>query len=115
MAKCYLGELRPIDRAIAIQNTRSEVLDDLLVYGLSRLHQLMGDVIRLNELHPQRGEHLADDRFSARNAACEADFQLAFPRNTAEAKVISPQSHRDTEDLGLQSLSSATQRRMKSW
>jgi hypothetical protein len=37
------------------------MLDDLLVDGLSGLHQLMRNVVRLNQMGTQFDEHLSHD------------------------------------------------------
>jgi len=48
---------------------------DFVVYGFSRLHQLVRDPVRLRQVRPQRDEHLTHRGFSGGDSAGQANFQ----------------------------------------
>jgi hypothetical protein len=49
----------PVDAAVGIQNLPSEAPYYFLIYRLSRLHQLMRNVVSPDQLRTQFDEHLA--------------------------------------------------------
>ena len=59
--ECGFGQLRTVHGLVRIEDAWAEMLDDLLVDGLSGLHQLMRNVVRLNQMGTQFDEHLSHD------------------------------------------------------
>jgi hypothetical protein len=77
--ECSFRQPRTIHRSIGIENAGSEFPDDFLVRRLPGLHQLVRNLIGLDQLRTEGDEHLADDRFPAGNPAGETDLQQSNP------------------------------------
>jgi hypothetical protein len=109
MSESGFGKLGTVDGAVGIENARSEDSHNFVVNRLARLHQLVSDVVGLNQVRAAGHEHFAHDRLAARDAAGEADFQqralvsagTSKPKPTTEA-----QRHR--EKLWGKALADAT-------
>src|SRR5215471_7029681 len=78
MPKGKLGEPRPVDLAIGIQDFRAEALDHPLVDSLARLHELGGNVVGENEARAVPDEHLSDYGLPNSNSAREPNSKQ-FP------------------------------------
>ena len=51
------------------------MIHNLLIDSLTRLHQLVGDFIGLDDVHPQGGKHFADSRLAHGDAPGQSDLK----------------------------------------
>jgi hypothetical protein len=67
-----------IEQTVRSNDPRPEVLDDLRVHGLARLHQCAADVIRRENMGAALGEHGSDRTLAAAQPACQSYAQHGF-------------------------------------
>jgi hypothetical protein len=72
--ECRLGELGAVYRSIMIENSSSEVANNLVVDRLARLHQGMRNPVRLDQVCPEPNEHLSHCRFAGGDTPSKANF-----------------------------------------
>ncbi len=65
---CF-GELRAVDGAVGIQDGLAKMADDFIVDRLARLHELVGDVVGLDQARAQSDQHFADHGLTAGDPA----------------------------------------------
>jgi hypothetical protein len=64
-----IAEFFPINRQVGFQDFRTESLDDRVVYGLTRLKQLVPDGVRFCDMTAELGEHAPDCAFARTDSA----------------------------------------------
>ncbi len=74
-AEGSLRELGAVHAAVGIKNRAAEMVHHFVVHRLAGQHELMGDVVRLDEMRAKCDQHLADYGFARRDSAGEPDFQ----------------------------------------
>src|ERR1700722_3927624 len=79
LAESGLGQFAAVHSAVVVENLAAEMRDYLVVNVLSGLHELVGDLVRLNEVRAESDQHLSDYGFSGCDPAGEANFQQALP------------------------------------
>jgi hypothetical protein len=67
------SQLTAIEGAVRIENGFAEGLYDLAPGGLARLHDIVGQLVGIDDRCAALLEHLGDGSFSGGDAACEAD------------------------------------------
>ena len=58
------GELGSVDGAVGIEDGGAEMIDDFLIDGLAGEHEVVGDVIGLNEVSAEGHEHFSYGGFA---------------------------------------------------
>ena len=75
IAEGGLREARAVDGSVWIENFAAKMANDLVVDGLSGLHEFVGDGIGLDQVRSSPHEHLAYDGFAGGKAASEANLE----------------------------------------
>jgi hypothetical protein len=83
-SKRSFGEASSVHSAIRVQDLDTEVAYHLLINCLAWLHELMSDLVGLNQLSTERYKHFSHHRFARGDAARQANFQHVrrAPRRT---------------------------------
>ncbi len=71
------GQAGAIDGAIRVENSTAEMLYYFLVDTFTRLHELVGNRIRLSQMGAERHKHFSHNGFAGSNPARQSDFQQA--------------------------------------
>ena len=74
-SECRFSQLGTIYRAIGIEHAFPEVANYFVINSVAGAHQIVRDLIRLDEFRAEGSEHLADRRLARGDAAGETDLQ----------------------------------------